>query len=62
MGAATFSVVAAASGVGALVALAASAGSAATMVPAGIGLILVGGAYGWLALVLVRVRSRSRPD
>jgi len=61
MGAATLCVVAIASGVGALVALAASAADAATMVPAAIGLSLVGAAYGWLAMVLVRVRNRSRP-
>lgn len=60
MGAATLCMVAIGSGVGALVALAASAASAATMVPAAIGLSLAGAAYGWLAVVLARVRGRSR--
>lgn len=57
---ATLAILAAASGAGALVSLASGAGSAATMVPAAAGLALVGGTYGWLAGVLLRVRNHAR--
>ena len=57
---ATLAVLAAASAAGALVALASASGSAATMIPAAIGLLLVASAYAWLGAVLIGVRNRGR--
>lgn len=57
VGAATLALVAGATAVGALVALTASAADPSTMIPAAIGLAVVGATYAWLAALLVRIRA-----
>ncbi len=59
-GSATLATLAAASSIGALVALASGSASAATMLPAAGGLALVALAYAWLAALLVGLRNRTR--
>lgn len=58
----TLAVLALASAVGALVALASASGSPQTMLPAALGLALVGLAYAWLGAALVSLRGAGSPN